>query len=125
MSLARSARTAALFVRDSKHFDAWHAECRCPVPTKPASIRGFYRSSCAQGDPTKHASISSNGAFLTLTNENGDTSPGNYQGQTGIVAPGWQFVTGTLSRTAAESTGRTARSGRGAIRVVEEVGAAG
>ena len=43
----------------------------------------------AQGDPTKHASISSNGAFLTLTNENGDTSPGQFQGQTGIVAPGW------------------------------------
>jgi hypothetical protein len=52
---------------------------------------------CAQGDPTKHASISSNGAFLTLTNENGDTSPGQLQGQTGITAPGWQFVTGTLS----------------------------
>ncbi len=52
---------------------------------------------CAQGDPTKHASISSNGAFLTLTNENGDTSPGQFQGQTGIVAPGWQFTTGTLS----------------------------
>jgi hypothetical protein len=52
---------------------------------------------CAQGDPTKHASISSNGAFLTLTNENGDTSPGQLQGQTGIVAPGWQFTTGTLS----------------------------
>jgi hypothetical protein len=52
---------------------------------------------CAQGDPTKHASISNNGAFLTLTNENGDTSTGQLQGQTGIVAPGWQFVNGTLS----------------------------
>jgi hypothetical protein len=52
---------------------------------------------CAQGDPTKQASISDNGAFLTLTNENGDTSTGQYQGQNGIVAPGWQFVTGTLS----------------------------
>ena len=32
-----------------------------------------------------------------MTNENGDTSTGQYQGQNGIVAPGWQFVTGTLS----------------------------
>jgi hypothetical protein len=52
---------------------------------------------CVQGDPTKHASISNNGAFLTLTNESGSTSPGQLQGQNGIVAPGWQFVNGTLS----------------------------
>jgi hypothetical protein len=58
---------------------------------------GFLGAWCAQGDPTKHASISGNGPFLTLTNENGDTSPGNLQGQSGIVAPGWQFVSGTLS----------------------------
>jgi hypothetical protein len=44
------------------------------------------------------SSIADNGAFLTLTNENGDTSTGQYQGQNGIVAPGWQFVTGTLSQ---------------------------
>jgi hypothetical protein len=53
---------------------------------------------CAQGDPAKRCSISGNGAFLNLTNESGDTSVGNYQGSTGIVAPGWQFVTGTLSQ---------------------------
>jgi len=64
-------------------------------PSQQASA--FLGGWCAQGDPTKHASISGNGAFLTLTNENGDTSPGNLQGQTGIVAPGWQFVSGTLS----------------------------
>jgi hypothetical protein len=58
---------------------------------------GFTGAWCAQGDPGKRCSISGNGAFLTLTNENGDTSPGNYQGSNGIVAPGWQFVTGTLS----------------------------
>jgi hypothetical protein len=57
----------------------------------------FTGSWCAQGDPTKQTSISDNGAFLTLTNENGDTSTGQYQGQNSIVAPGWQFVTGTLS----------------------------
>lgn len=58
---------------------------------------GFFGAWCAQGDPTKHASISGNGVFLTLTNENGDTSPGNLQGNNQIQAPGWQFVTGTLS----------------------------
>lgn len=52
---------------------------------------------CAQGDTAKQASISSNGAFLNLTNENGDTSIGNLQGSNQIVAPGWQFVTGTLN----------------------------
>jgi len=57
----------------------------------------FVGAWCAQGDPTKHASISDNGAFLNLTNENGDTSIGNYQGSNQVSAPGWQFVTGTLS----------------------------
>ena len=41
---------------------------------------GFLGAWCAQGDPGKHASISGNGVFLTLTNEIGDTSPGNLQG---------------------------------------------
>jgi hypothetical protein len=59
---------------------------------------GFLGAWCAQGDPGKHASISGNGVFLTLTNETGDTSPGNLQGSNQIQAPGWQFVTGTLSR---------------------------
>ncbi len=58
---------------------------------------GFVGAWCAQGDPTKQASISNNDAFLNLTNENGDTSVGNLQGSNQIVAPGWQFVTGTLS----------------------------
>jgi hypothetical protein len=64
-----------------------------PNPRSAAFTGGW----CAQGDPTKQASISDNGAFLTLTNENGDTSTGQYQGQNAIVAPGWQFVTGALS----------------------------
>jgi hypothetical protein len=53
---------------------------------------------CAQGDPTKQTSISFNGGFYNLTNETGDTSIGNLQGNGRIVAPGWQFVTGSLSR---------------------------
>jgi hypothetical protein len=58
---------------------------------------GFLGAWCAQGDPSRRASISANGPMLTLTNENGDTSPGQYQGQNSISAPGWQFVTGTLT----------------------------
>lgn len=58
---------------------------------------GFLGAWCPQGDPSKHASISNNGAFFNLTNENGDSSIGNLQGSNQISAPGWQFVTGTLS----------------------------
>jgi hypothetical protein len=58
---------------------------------------GFLGQWCAQGDPNKQTSITSNGGvFFSLTNENGDTSPGNLQGQNAMVAPGWQFVQGTL-----------------------------
>jgi hypothetical protein len=53
---------------------------------------------CAQGDPNKQASITSNGGvFFNLTNEQGDTSPGTLQGPNVMSAPGWQFVTGTLT----------------------------
>src|SRR5271154_4355481 len=58
---------------------------------------GFIGGWCAQGDPTKQTSISYNGAFYNLTNEQGDTSIGNLQGNNQIQAPGWQFVTGTLT----------------------------
>jgi hypothetical protein len=58
---------------------------------------GFLGAWCAQGDPMKQASISTNGVMLNLTNESGSTSIGNLQGGNQIVAPGWQFVTGTLS----------------------------
>jgi hypothetical protein len=96
MILVRSARTAALLfgVAISLMLGVKNAAAQFPNQPQSGAFTGAW---CAQGDPTKHASISSNGAFLTLTNENGDTSPGQYQGQTGIVAPGWQFVSGTLS----------------------------
>lgn len=58
---------------------------------------GFLGAWCAQGDPHKNASISGNGAFFTLTNENGDSSVGNLTSPNQISAPQWQFVTGTLS----------------------------
>ena len=75
-------------------FSVKEAVAQFPPNPRSAAFTGGW---CAQGDPTKQASISDKGAFLTLTNENGDTSTGQYQGQNGIVAPGWQFVTGTLS----------------------------
>ncbi|NYF89657.1 hypothetical protein RBB79_08890 [Tunturiibacter empetritectus] len=58
---------------------------------------GFLGAWCAQGDPSKQASISASGPMLNLTNESGSTSIGNLQGDNQIVAPEWQFVTGTLS----------------------------
>jgi hypothetical protein len=58
---------------------------------------GFVGGWCAQGDPTKQTSISYNGAFYNLTDETGSTSIGNPQSNNQLVAPGWQFVTGTLS----------------------------
>jgi hypothetical protein len=58
---------------------------------------GFVGAWCVGGDPTQQASISNNGVMLNLTNESGSTSIGNLQGANQIVAPGWQFVTGTLS----------------------------
>ena len=75
-------------------FSVKEAVAQFPPNPRSAAFTGGW---CAQGDPTKQASIADNRAFLTLTNENGDTSTGQYQGQNGIVAPGWQFVTGTLS----------------------------
>src|ERR1700722_15220632 len=50
-----------------------------------------------QGDPSKQASFRRNGPMLNLRNESGSTSIGNFQGDNQIVAPEWQFVTGTLS----------------------------
>jgi len=61
---------------------------------------GFLGEWCAQGDRNKRASIGSNGpGFLTLTNEQGSTSPGSYQGmdQNTITAIGWMGVTGKLT----------------------------
>jgi hypothetical protein len=68
------------------------------VPTPQGNQgAGFLGQWCAQGDPNKQTSITGNGVFYTLTNENGDTSPGNLQGPSVMSAPGWQFVTGNLT----------------------------
>jgi len=77
----------------------------CQLQTRPSFAQGpqqgagFLGGWCAQGDPAKQASITSNGVFFTLTNEGGSTSTGHLQGaqQNAIVADGWQFVQGNLS----------------------------
>jgi hypothetical protein len=89
------ARTFVAVFAISLILHAKEAVAQFPPNPQSAAFTGAW---CAQGDPTKQASIADNGAFLTLTNENGDTSPGQYQGQNAIVAPGWQFVTGTLNQ---------------------------
>ena len=52
---------------------------------------------CAQGDSAKHASVRDSDGVVALTNELGATSTGEARGRQQIVAPGWDFVTGTLS----------------------------
>ena len=68
-------------------------------PQDPWQPSGFQGAWCAQGDPAKQCSITSNGAFLNLTNENGSTSTGHFvgMGQNMVSADQWNFVQGTLS----------------------------
>ncbi len=68
-------------------------------PQLPSQNSAFLGQWCAQGDSSKTASITANGPFLTLTNEQGSSATGNYQGpsQNVIVAAQWQFVQGTLT----------------------------
>lgn len=69
------------------------------MPYGPQDAATFLGTWCAQGDPSKQASIASSfpGPFLNLTNESGSTSYGRLQGPNQIVAPQWDFVVGTLS----------------------------
>ena len=70
-----------------------------PAPQGPMGNSAFRGAWCAQGDPTKHCSVSGNGVFLSFTNENGDTSTGHFVGmsQNVVSADQWNFVQGTLS----------------------------
>jgi len=70
-----------------------------PAPQGPMGNSSFLGAWCAQGDPTKHCSVSGNGVFLTFTNENGETSTGRFVGmqQNVVSADQWNFVQGTLS----------------------------
>jgi len=68
-------------------------------PQGPMGNSAFLGAWCAQGDPTKHCSVSGNGVLLNFTNENGDTSTGHFVGmsQNVVSADQWNFVQGTLS----------------------------
>lgn len=68
-----------------------------PVRAQPDRIGPFLGTWCAQGDPAKRTSISANGPFLTLTNEQGSTSSGHIAAGGEIIAPQWSLVRGTLS----------------------------
>jgi len=60
----------------------------------------FLGTWCAQGDPSRRASITANGPFnLNLTNESGSTSTGVLTGPNSgqVTAPQWNLVQGTLS----------------------------
>ncbi len=70
-----------------------------PPAQGPMGNSAFLGAWCAQGDPTKHCSVSGNGVFLTFTNENGNSSTGHFVGmsQNVVSADQWNFVQGTLS----------------------------
>ncbi len=66
-------------------------------PPDLSQARSFLGAWCGQGDQTNHATIADSGTYLTLDNGLGSVSIGYPQGPKGIVAPGWESVTGTLS----------------------------
>jgi hypothetical protein len=67
-------------------------------PQSPWNSAGFQGDWCAQGDNRKHCYISADGPFLSLRNENGDTSTGfGATTQNTVTAAQWSFVQGTLS----------------------------
>lgn len=70
-----------------------------PPPQNSGPASGFLGAWCAQGDPTKHCSIGSNGVFLNFTNESGSSASGHLVGtsQNVVIADEWDFVKGTLS----------------------------
>jgi len=75
-------------------------------PQDPWAPSGFTGAWCAQGDPSKHCSITQNGPFYNLTNEQGSTSTGHVMGMNGntIMADQWNLVQGTLSQDASRIT---------------------
>jgi poly(beta-D-mannuronate) lyase len=66
-------------------------------PADSSRSTAFLGVWCGQGDTSIRASIADDGLYLTLTNQNGDTSTGIVHGANSIVAPGWQGVIGTLT----------------------------
>ncbi|MBB6146351.1 hypothetical protein HNQ77_004323 [Silvibacterium bohemicum] len=74
------------------------AAMEAQFPSEKSRFAAFLGSWCGQGDPAVHASIVDSGAYLTLTNENGDASLGRAYGKDNIAAPGWESVTGILNQ---------------------------
>ncbi len=73
-----------------------------PIPPRSGALpisqgRSFVGTWCGQGDPANPATITDNVAFLTLKVSEVDASIGLGQDQRTIFAPGWGFITGTLS----------------------------
>ena len=97
--VGRVTRRSAIFVTLVMACFGGQPRAFAAPPQLPSQNSAFLGPWCAQGDSTKVASIAANGPFLTLTNEQGSTSTGNYQGmnQNVIVAAQWQFVKGTLT----------------------------
>lgn len=96
--------TAAEFV--TRTWIAVVFACAVLLPSAATAQNGFGQTGpfigtwCAQGDPTRRASISANGPFnLNLTNETGSTSSGMVTGPNSrqVTAPQWNLVQGNLS----------------------------
>jgi poly(beta-D-mannuronate) lyase len=79
-----------------------------PVPPRSGALPGlsgrsftgthsFIGTWCGQGDRMDAATITDSGAFLTLKASEINASIGVYRDMNTIFAPGWQFITGTLS----------------------------
>ncbi len=102
---ARIAALAALAIASLAVSLEWETRFALATPPpqnpqqSPWNSAGFQGAWCAQGDRSKRCSISVNGPFLTLTNENGNSSTGTFgrMGQNTVTADQWNFVQGTLS----------------------------
>jgi poly(beta-D-mannuronate) lyase len=73
-----------------------------PIPARSSALPGpegrpFIGTWCGQRDFLNPATITDSGAFLTLKASEIDVSIGVYRDASTIFAPGWQFITGTLS----------------------------
>jgi hypothetical protein len=79
-----------------------------PIPPRSAELPGVRSTSvagthsfvgtwCGQGDPAYPATITDSTAFLTLKVTDANASIALNQDERTIFAPGWKFITGTLS----------------------------
>jgi poly(beta-D-mannuronate) lyase len=91
---SRSAESAAFEANLRRSVNAAMAE---QFPSNSPQSAAFLGEWCGQGIVAMRASIADSGAYLTLTNENGDASTGSVDEKGKIVAPGWQNVRGTLN----------------------------